>query len=78
VGRQGAILRFSQTPSARRTTDIGGGQQTSVVRRFGRKEQLVLTLLAVVVCGLALAMGVALHDLQLRLERWDYERHAND
>jgi hypothetical protein len=22
--------------------------------------------------------GIALHEAQLRLERWDYERHAED
>jgi hypothetical protein len=38
----------------------------------------MLTLVAVVFAVLALAAGIALHDLQLRLERWDYERHAED
>jgi hypothetical protein len=38
----------------------------------------MFSLIAVVFCGLVLAAGIALHDLQLRLERWDYERHAED
>jgi hypothetical protein len=38
----------------------------------------MFTLIAVVLAGLAVAAGIALHDLQLRLERWDYERHAQD
>jgi hypothetical protein len=31
----------------------------------------------VVVMSLAL-LGVGVHDLQLRLERWDHRRHFND
>ena len=38
----------------------------------------MFSLIAVAFGGLALAAGIALHDLQLRLERWDYERHAED
>ncbi len=34
-------------------------------------------LLTVVSLGAPLA-AIGLHDLQLRLERWDYERHADD
>jgi hypothetical protein len=38
----------------------------------------VTAVLAVcVVLGAAL-IGCALHDLQTWLERWDYDRHAND
>ena len=34
----------------------------------------------IVTCSSLAAMLAALgvHDLQSRLERWDYERHAND
>ena len=49
-----------------------------MVRDFDTKEHGMFTLIAVVFGGLALAAGIALHDLQLRLERWDYERHAED
>jgi hypothetical protein len=49
-----------------------------VVRDVDTKEHGMFTLTAVVFSGLALAAGIALHDLQLRLERWDYERHAED
>jgi hypothetical protein len=38
----------------------------------------MFTLIAFVFAVLALAAGIALHDLQLRLERWDYDRHAED
>ena len=49
-----------------------------VVRDVDTKEHGMSTLIAVVFGGLALAAGIALHELQVRLERWDYERHAED
>jgi hypothetical protein len=49
-----------------------------VVRDVDTKGDGMSTFIAVVFGGLALAGGIALHDLQLRLERWDYERHAED
>jgi hypothetical protein len=57
---------------------IGGNQQTAMVRHLDTKEHGMFTLIAVVFGGLVLAAAIALHDLQLRLEHWDYERHAED
>lgn len=34
--------------------------------------------LVVTLFPLALATAFAIHDLQHRLERWDYRRHAQD
>lgn len=35
-------------------------------------------LLVICLCGTLLAGAVGVYDLQLRLERWDRERHAED
>jgi hypothetical protein len=37
-----------------------------------------MTLLLVCLAAAAPIVGVGLMQLQARLERWDYERHAND
>jgi hypothetical protein len=49
-----------------------------MVRDVDTEEHGMFTLIAVVFGALVLAAAIALHDLQLRLERWDYERHAED
>jgi hypothetical protein len=35
-------------------------------------------LLIICLAGATVSAAVGLHDLQARLERWDYERHAQD
>jgi hypothetical protein len=38
----------------------------------------VIVLLAAGLAAAATVMAITIHDLQLRLERWDYRRHADD
>jgi hypothetical protein len=41
-------------------------------------DEAVTALLAICLVSCAGLLGCALHCLQLRVEQWDYDRHAND
>jgi hypothetical protein len=45
-------------------------------RRIG--DEAVTALLALFTVSSAGLLGCALHCFQLRVERWDYDRHVND
>jgi hypothetical protein len=49
---------------------------TSGRRSIG--DEAVTALLAICLVSCAGLLGCALHCLQLRVEQWDYDRHAND
>jgi len=54
------------------------GRRRSLSDTCGREECKMNALLLVCMSVGVPAFALTLHDLQTRLERWDYSRHAED
>jgi len=54
------------------------GRRRALSDTYGREESRMNALLLVCISVGAPVFALTLHDLQTRLERWDYSRHAED